>query len=88
MNKLFNPVFRTFGRTQFNFSSAKNKQIELTLRTPYRNLSIYTGTIVENFSNFSKIITKDLHSVVVIENRSPPALHVLPPGSLRLKLTG
>ena len=35
MNKLFNPVFKTIARPQFYFSSAKNKSIELTLRTPY-----------------------------------------------------
>jgi len=45
-------------------------------------------TIVQDFSAFSKIITKDLNSVVVIQNRSPPALHVLPPGFIKLKLNG
>jgi hypothetical protein len=43
---------------------------------------------VQDFSGFSRLITKDLSSVVVIQNRSPPALHVLPPGSIRLKLNG
>lgn len=46
------------------------------------------GTIVQDFSGFSKIITKDLSSVVVIQNRSPAALHVLPPGFLKLRLNG
>ena len=48
----------------------------------------HSGTIVQDFSGFSKIITKDLSSVVVIQNRSPAALHVLPPGFLRLRLNG
>lgn len=46
------------------------------------------GTIVQDFSGFSKIITKDLSSVVVIQNKTPAAVHVLPPGFLKLKLNG
>ena len=53
---------------------------------PY--LPQHAGTIVQDFSGFSKIITKDLNSVVVIQNRTPSALHVLPPGFLKLKLNG
>jgi hypothetical protein len=53
---------------------------------PY--LTTHPETIVQDFSGFSKIITKDLNSVVVIQNRSPAALHVLPPGFIKLKLNG
>jgi hypothetical protein len=49
---------------------------------------LYPETIVQDFAGFSKIITKDLNSVVVIQNRSPAALHVLPPGFIKLKLNG
>jgi hypothetical protein len=87
-NKFASPVLRgLFLNPAFSFS-AKKKQIELTLRTPYRTPSAHTGTIVQDFTGFSKIITKDLSSVVVIQNRSPAALHVLPPGFLRLRLNG
>jgi hypothetical protein len=47
----------------------------------------YIETITENFTGFSRIITKTQESTLVIQNRTPPALHILPPGYLKLKLS-
>lgn len=87
-SKLTNPILRGLLQPPSFMFSTKKKQIELTLRTPYRITHYYLGTIVQDFTGFSKIITKDLSSVVVIQNRSPSALHVLPPGFLKLRLNG
>lgn len=63
-----------------------------TNRTHFKNSLQYQlyhiGTIVQDFSGFSKLITKDLSSVIVLQNRSPSALHILPPGFIKLKLNG
>eukprot|EP01016_Furgasonia_blochmanni_P002011 TRINITY_DN107_c0_g1_i3.p1 TRINITY_DN107_c0_g1~~TRINITY_DN107_c0_g1_i3.p1 ORF type:complete len:223 (+),score=73.14 TRINITY_DN107_c0_g1_i3:66-734(+) len=57
----------------------KKAKMELTLRTPYR-------TFFENFDGFQRVITKSNESALVIQNKSPPALYVLPPGHLKVKL--
>lgn len=63
------------------FSTITKKQkMELTIRTPYK-------TILENFEGFSRIITKSNEASLVLQNKSPPSLFVLPPGPLKIKLT-
>ena len=52
--------------------------MELTLRTPYK-------TFLKDFDGFSRIITKTNEASLVIQNKSPPALYVLPPGNLKIK---
>jgi hypothetical protein len=63
----------------FNFA-AKKQKMELTIRTPYR-------TLFENFDGFSRVITKTNEAALIIQNRSPPSLHILPPGLMKVKLT-
>lgn len=60
--------------------AAKKQKMELTIRTPYR-------TLFENFDGFSRVITKTNEAALIIQNRSPPSLHVLPPGFMKVKLT-
>lgn len=85
---LNNSVLKTMSQQPLFLFSVKKKQLELTLRTPYRTIWNNSGTIVQDFTGFSRIVTKDLSSVVVIQNKMPPAVHVLPPGFLKLKLNG
>eukprot|EP01015_Nassula_variabilis_P005748 TRINITY_DN1428_c0_g1_i5.p1 TRINITY_DN1428_c0_g1~~TRINITY_DN1428_c0_g1_i5.p1 ORF type:complete len:140 (+),score=44.87 TRINITY_DN1428_c0_g1_i5:86-505(+) len=67
--------------TQVRYFAAQKKQkMELTLRTPYR-------TLFENFDGFSRIITKSNEAALIIQNKSPAAIYVLPPGYLKVKLT-
>jgi len=63
-----------------NFFSTVTKKIrmELTLRTPYR-------TLLKNFDGFSRILAKTNEAALVIQNKTPPACYVLPPGHLRVK---
>ena len=83
MNKFVNYASRPL---YFFSTVAKKKQMELTLRTPYRNFALNSETIFSDFSGFSRIITKSQDSTLVIQNRTPGALYVLPPGPLRIKL--
>ena len=53
---------------------------------PLQYCSIHPETTVEDFAGWSRLITKNLDSILVIQNRNPGALHVLPPGFLKLKL--
>ena len=83
-NRLASPALRElFSQPSFCFSAIGTHPPH---SLPYAKREL--GTIVQDFSGFSKIITKDLSSVVVIQNRSPAALHVLPPGFLKLRLNG
>eukprot|EP01017_Pseudomicrothorax_dubius_P029018 TRINITY_DN3495_c0_g4_i1.p1 TRINITY_DN3495_c0_g4~~TRINITY_DN3495_c0_g4_i1.p1 ORF type:complete len:105 (+),score=20.70 TRINITY_DN3495_c0_g4_i1:54-368(+) len=59
---------------------AKKPKMELTLRTPY-------GTFFDKFDGFQRLITKSNEAALIVSNRSPPGLYVLPPGFLRVKLT-
>jgi len=69
---------RSLQSTQlFNFS-AKKAKMELTLRTPYK-------TYFEKFEGFSRIIAKTNEAALVVQNRSPAAMYVLPPGYNLLK---
>ena len=54
--------------------------MELTIRTPYR-------TIVENFDGFSRVTAKTNEAILSIQNKSPAATYVLPPGLLKVKFT-
>lgn len=56
-NRMMNVVFRQPMQMAFMFST-KKKQMELTIRTPYRIFTPYLETIVDSFTGFSRIITK------------------------------
>ena len=43
-------------------------------------------TVFADFSGFTRIITKSQDSTLVVQNRTPGALYVLPPGPLKIKL--
>ena len=49
--------------------------MELTIRTPYK-------TICNKLTEFSWIITKTNEAVLVISNKMPAALHIIPPGNI------
>jgi hypothetical protein len=55
-----NRVISNLGyRLAFSFASVvKKKQMELTIRTPYRNFYFYVETLFTDFTGFSRIITK------------------------------
>mmetsp|Transcript_18308 Transcript_18308/g.15952 ORF Transcript_18308/g.15952 Transcript_18308/m.15952 type:complete len:162 (+) Transcript_18308:77-562(+) len=80
-----NALKKTIGKSnlyvaQYNFSTVQKKtRMELTLRTPYK-------TILRDFSDFTRILAKSNEAALVIQNKAPPALYVLPPGHLRIKL--
>lgn len=52
--------------------------MELTIRTPYK-------TICSKLTDFQRIITKTNEAVLVISNKMPAALHILPPGGLMVR---
>ena len=58
---------------RFAFSVNKKLKMELTLRTPY-------GTLFDKFDGFSRIIAKTNEAALVVSNKSPASLYVLPPG--------
>ncbi len=68
-------------KTNFYFSApgVKKQKMELTLRTPYE-------TLFKNFDGFSRIITKTNEAALVLQNKAPPAIYILPPGPLKVKL--
>ena len=63
-----------------NFFSkvAKKPKMELTIRTPYK-------VLVKDFTDFSRLLTKTQESVLVVQNRTPAAMHILPPGYLKVR---
>ena len=61
------------------FFSTKKMKMELTIRTPYK-------TIVSNFADFQRVVTKTSEAYLIVQNRMPPAAHVLPPGSLKVRM--
>jgi hypothetical protein len=69
-------------KNSFFFSGPLNKKqkMELTLRTPYQ-------TVLKNFEGFQRVLTKSNEAALIIQNKSPPAVYVLPPGHLKIKLT-
>ncbi len=56
-NRMMNAVFRQPLSMAFMFST-KKKQMELTIRTPYRIFYSIIETITDSFTGFSRIITK------------------------------
>ena len=66
-----------FKSNRFFAAIAKKAKMELTVRTPYM-------TIVENFDGFSRVLTKTNEAMLSIQNRSPAATYVLPPGHLKV----
>ena len=56
----------------------KKTKMEVNIRTPYK-------TFVENFSGFSRIVTRTSEATIVVQNKMPPSIHMLPPGTLKLK---
>lgn len=59
--------------------STKKMKMELTIRTPYK-------TIVSDFADFQRVLTKTTEAVLVVQNRMPPAVHILPPGPLKVRM--
>lgn len=57
----------------------KKPRMELTIRTPYQ-------TIVENFAGFQNFTAKTNEAVLLVQNKMPPALHLLPPGKISVKV--
>ena len=53
--------------------------MSLSIRTPYKN-------ILTDFTDFASISTKTDEGVLVISNNMPPALHILEPGFVKVKL--
>ncbi len=52
--------------------------MELTLRTPYK-------TFFKDFEGFSRVIAKTNEAALIVQNKSPASLYVLPPGYLFFK---
>ena len=52
--------------------------MELTIRTPYRE-------IVSGLSEFSRVLAQTNEGVLNIQNNSPAAVHILKPGSLKIR---
>ena len=65
--------------TRLSSNIVKKQRMELTIRTPYQ-------TIIESFSGFQNLSAKTTDSVLLVQNRMPPALHLLPPGKLTVKV--
>lgn len=53
--------------------------MELTIRTPYK-------VFCEKLTDFSRVVTKTNEAVLVVSNKMPAALHVLPPGNLLVRM--
>lgn len=60
---------------------SKKAKMQLTIRTPQ-------GVLYENYEGFSRVLTRTSEAALVIQNRTPPAMYVLPPGLLKIKLSG
>ncbi len=80
LNRLTITVQKSLSSQAVFTFAAKKQKMELTIRTPYR-------TLFENFDGFSRVVTKTNEAALIIQNRTPPSLHVLPPGHLKVKLT-
>ncbi|KAM3130852.1 hypothetical protein pb186bvf_017041 [Paramecium bursaria] len=65
---------------RFAFSTQKKAKMELTIRTPYQ-------TILKGFDGFARILARTNEAALVIQNRTPPAVYILPPGPLKVKFT-
>ena len=83
MNKVRTSLVRSawFSNPSCSFANVNRKpKMELTLRTPYK-------TILKDFDGFQRIITKSNEAALVVQNKAPPALYVLPPGHLKIRFT-
>lgn len=54
--------------------------MELTIRTPYK-------TICDKYTDFIRIVARTNEGVLIVNNKMPPALHILPPGPLIIRLS-
>ena len=64
-----------------NFAAVtKNPKMKLTIRTPYK-------TVVEDLEDFVRVKAKAHYGALNIQNRTPPSLHVLPPGLMNVVLS-
>ena len=70
---LTNSVKRSFS------TFVRNNKMKLTIRTPYK-------TLLEDFEDFGRVLTKIDSGVLNIENQSPPGLYVIQPGLLNVRL--
>ncbi len=61
------------------FSKTKKSKMQLSIRTPY-------ATLLKDFSQFHRLITRTSEGHFVIQNKTPPSTHVLPPGFLKVRL--
>ena len=59
-------------------AAVKKTKMELTIRTPYK-------TYLDGFSGFSRLVTRTTDAALVVQNRMPAAVHVLPPGTLKVR---
>lgn len=57
---------------------AKKPQMELTIRTPYK-------TFLSKYTDFQRVITKTNEAVLVVQNKMPAAVHMLPPGKITVR---
>lgn len=64
----------------FSANYVKKPKMELTIRTPYR-------TLIKDNANFTKLLTKTNIATLVVQNRMPPSIYILPAGELKVKLT-
>ena len=78
-NVKINNAHFTTSLTAYYFAVQKKPKMELTLRTPYK-------TIFDKFDGFSRIITKTNEAALIIQNKAPSSLYVLPPGHIKIKL--
>ena len=60
------------------FSLVKKPKMEINIRTPYK-------TFVKDFNGFSRLVTRTTESALVVQNRMPAAVHILPPGVIKLR---
>ncbi|CAD8097716.1 unnamed protein product [Paramecium sonneborni] len=80
MNRITNGVIGLALKNCSFFSTAKKAKMELTVRTPYK-------TILDKFEGFSRIVAKTNEAALIIQNRTPAAVYILPPGPLKIKFT-
>lgn len=60
------------------FSEAARKaRMEVSVRSPYK-------TFLADCDAFSRIVTRTNEATLVIQNQTPPATYVLPPGRLQV----
>ena len=78
MKSNFNKNFSLFYKQNKYFSVAeKVTKIEVSMRTPYR-------TFYNKFNGFQRIYVGTLNGQMVISNRTPPTVYLLPAGELKL----